>query len=373
MTKLRRGRSSPPIVYLHVGCPKSGTSHIQARLSANPDEAARQGLYWPMPWSRQVRAVRDVRSTSVDDELPPEEGWSELCREILAWDGGAALVSMEWLAALRPRQIKSCIAALEPARVEVVCTARDLGRTLPAHWQESTQNKKTWTWEEFVAAVTSDPDVRHPAKAEFWSQHDVPMVLRRWSTAVSMSRIHLVTIPPAGAPAEVLWERFTSLLPIDGSRFLPPDRHNSSLGVVSASLMRRVNEETRDRDIPKATYERYFKQMLAKQVLAHESETEDPIAVAPDVQAWLHRRGDSLIQELTELPVHVVGSLDDLVPHPTPSQGRTPDEVDDGELLATAVSALVGVLDHFAVRDDELASLADSLPWWRRVFCTSER
>ena len=347
-------------MFLHIGCPKSGTSHIQQRLSANSDEAARQGLYWPMPWSRQVRAVRDVRSLSVDDQLSPTGAWSELCREISEWKGGAALVSMEWLAALRPRQIRSSIEALHPARVEIICSARDLGRSFPAHWQESTQNNKPWGWDEFVAAVTSEKDVRHPAKAEFWSQHHVPNILQRWSTAVPMDRIHLVTIPPAGAHPDVLWERFASLLPIDGARFPPPDRQNPSLGVVSASLMQRVNEVARARDLPKATYERYFKQILAKQVLAQLSETEDRIAVAPDVQAWLARKADVMVDELGDLAVDVVGSLEELIPRPAPLGGRAPSEVDDLELLSTAVSALVGVLDVIACRDSDQQSLVDA-------------
>lgn len=345
---------------MHIGCPKSGTSHIQARLSANHDEAARQGLYWPMPWGRQVRAVRDVRSLGVDDRLKPAGAWTHLCREINSWEGGAALVSMEWLVGLRPHQIKSCIEALEPARVEVVCSARDLGRTLPAHWQESTQNYKQWTWDEFVSAVTSDSDVRHPAKAEFWNQHNVPNILRRWNAVVPMDRIHLVTIPPAGTDPDALWQRFASVLPIDGSRFHPPDRQNTSLGVVSASLMRRVNEEARVRGVSKAVYTRYIKQLLGKQVLAQRSESEDPIAVPRRVEAWLRRRADSMVRELADMPVDVVGSLDDLFPRPAPSDGRSPNAVNDHELLAAAVSTLVEVLEVMARGDAGPEPLGDT-------------
>ena len=356
----RGPNSPPPVVFVHIGCPKSGTSHIQARLSANNDEAARQGLLWPKPWERQVRAVRDLRSLGVDDQLKPTGAWNNLCREISVWEGGAALVSMEWLVTLRPYQIKACIEALEPARVEIVCSARDLVRTLPAHWQESTQNNKHWAWDEFVAAVTSDDDVRHPAKAEFWNQQNVPKILQRWNAVVPMDRVHLVTIPPAGADPDVLWQRFASVLPIDGSRFHPPDRQNSSLGVVSASLMRRVNEEARIRGVPKAMYARYIKQILGKQVLAQQSETEAPIAVPPDVEAWLRRRAEAMVRELDDMPVHVVGSLDDLIPRPSPSGGRAPSSVDDHELLAAAVSALVGVLEVIASRDSGQGPLEDT-------------
>jgi hypothetical protein len=289
---------------------------------------------------------------------------------------------MEWLAGLRPRQIKQCVRALDPLRVEVVCTARDLGRTLPAHWQESCQNNNTWGWEEFVEAVTSDSDVRHPAKGEFWMQHNVPRILERWSTAVPFDRIHLVTIPPAGSDSGALWQRFASVLPIEESRFPPPDRYNSSLGVASVSLMRRVNEEARQRELPKATYDRYLKRVLAKQVLARQSEAEDSIAVPPDAQAWLQARARLMVEELDALPIHVVGSLEDLIPRAAPPGGRAPNAVSDQELLATAVSALVGVSEFLADCDDEPipsegadddeapGALAATLQRWRKAFFT---
>lgn len=351
--EVRSGSFSGKTVYLHVGAPKTGTSYLQARLTANAAEVAGQGMLWPLPWDRQVRAARNVKTLREGSSFAPDEPWSAIVEEIRAWPGPAALVSMEWLVNAEPHQVDAVFESLEPARVEVVCTARDIVSALPAKWQESMQNSRTWGWGEFVQAVAGRAEEPHPGAVEFWAQHDVLGALERWSRPTSAERVHLVTVPLRSQERGLLWERFCSVVGLDGHDFREPSRSNPSLGVVSAQLMRRVNVAARERQLPRPTYHRFLKHQLAKEILAERRGAEGPIGVPQDVYRHLVERAASLVAELADAPFPVVGDLDDLVPAEW-TAGRDPDEVPPGEMLEAAVDGLVRLVESAAEREGSL-------------------
>jgi hypothetical protein len=335
--------SAPSTVFLHIGCPKSGTSHIQARMSANARIAREQGLHWPMPWSRQVKSVRDLRTVNRENPGDPSGEWAQLAHEVQTHGAPATLISMEWLVGLRPPQMKACLRTLQPARVEVICSARDLLRTLPAQWQESTQNYRRWAWEEYVDAVLGD-DTSHPAHREFWRQHDVPQVLARWAESVPWDRIHLVTVPPSHGDPDLLWRRFCSVLLLEPEAFPAPNRSNSSLGVQAARLMARINVAAHSRGIPKDVYIREFKHALSKDILGRRHGGDAPIAVSESTDQWLRVRAERLVSEVEQQPVHVIGDLDDLRPGERLA-GRVPSSVSEAELLDTAIATIIDLLE----------------------------
>jgi hypothetical protein len=358
-----RPTSGTPVVYLHIGTPKSGTSYLQGRLTANQLAIAEQGFFWAEPWSRQVRATREVRALRPGRQLRPNGPWRSLAHEILDWRGRAAIISMEWLVRSRPHQIEAAVASLSPARVEVVCIARDLARTVPAAWQEGTQNYRTWTWDEFVGAITGERGANRPLRNEFWSQHDLVDVFRRWSTAVPLERTHLITLPPAGQPPELLWDRFCATIGLDGSSFTSPPRDNASLGVVSAQVMRRLNVILREQGLSRADYTRLGKHVLGKQVLPQQREQEGQITLPDDVRQWLSRRSEAMISELERLPIDIVGDVAELAVS-AGATGRDPNDVSDAEMVDAAVTALAGLLTWTATREKQLteADAGDSTP-----------
>lgn len=357
-------REQTPTVYLHIGTPKSGTSYLQGRLSANNAAVAEQGIYWAQPWHRQVQAARDVRRLRPDRELRPDGPWRSLARDILDWRGPAAIISMEWLVRSEPHQIEAAVASLAPARVEVVCVARDLARTVPAVWQETTQNFKTWTWDEYLGAITGELGASHPVYDAFWSQHDIAEVFRHWSVAVALERTHLITIPAAGRgrDPEILWNRFCSIVGLDGTSFSQPARDNASLGVVSAQVMRRLNVALREQGLSRSDYTLPGKHVLGKQVLPERRQQEGQIALPDDVRQWLSSRSEAMIAELKELSVNVVGDLAELAV--TATTGRDPNSVTDAEMTDAAVAALAGLVawtarreKRYSVQERELAAV----------------
>jgi hypothetical protein len=334
---------APTTVFLHIGCPKSGTSHIQARLSENVELARTHGIYWPMPWGCQVEGVRNLGAVKPPHGLDPDGAWTQLAHAILAEGSRAAVVSMEWLVGLRPPQIEACVLALAPARVEVICTARDLLRTLPAHWQESVQNYRTWSWEEFVKAVIGKPD-GHPAHRQFWRQHDVPKILGRWSSVVPWDRIHLVTVPQPDSDRELLWRRFCSVVAVPPEDYAWPRRSNPSLSVHAARLMELINRQAHDRGVPNRTYMRYYKRLLSKQILANLATDPTGIAVSRRTSSWLRRRARELVKEIEQLPVRVVGDPAELLPGDR-LEGRVPSTVSDPELLPSAIATIIDLME----------------------------
>ncbi|MEJ7774110.1 MAG: hypothetical protein WKF72_04810 [Nocardioidaceae bacterium] len=348
-----RTPSDTPTVYLHIGTPKSGTSYLQGRLSANVPALAEQGFHWAHPWNRQVRAARNVRALRRGHQLQPGGPWRTLASEIVDWQGSTAIISMEWLVRSQPHQVEAAVASLAPARVEVVCIARDLARTVPAAWQEGTQTFRTWTWDDFLGAITGGRGATDPHHTEFWSQHDLVDIFRRWSTAVPLERTHLITVPPAGQPPELLWDRFCAVVGLDGSSFTSPPRDNASLGMASAQVMRRLNVTLREQGLSRTDYTRLGKHVLGKQVLPERRQLEGQITLPDDVQQWLSHRSEVMLGELGQLPINVVGDVAELAV-PADATGRGLKRVSDAEMLDAAVAALAGLVAWTARREEQL-------------------
>ncbi len=331
-----------PRVFLHVGLPKSGTSYLQKLLNANRDRLRREsGVLFPgTDWSDQVIAVRDVRGLYDDRARSRVEGrWDRLAEEILAWKGDS-VVSMEWLCAAGDRQIERILGSFPGRDCEVVFTARDLARTLPAAWQEFMQNRQTWTWEEFLAGVRDPEDTNTGGKA-FWAQQHLPRLLQRWSSHLPADQVHVITLPQPGAERDLLWQRFAGVLDIAPDGYTTEGLGgNESLGLESAELMRRINLFLTESGDAVRGYNPNFKHRLAKEVLATRRGGESTLALPPTVHSWACDVAEQHIDAVRSSGVDVVGDLAELRPTP-PREGRQPGDVSDADLLRTAVAALV--------------------------------
>jgi hypothetical protein len=344
--------SSTPTVYLHIGTPKSGTTYLQSRLVRNRERAAAQGLLWPGPgWGKHVQAARELVQLRQGREPAAAGAWAGLLEEIKAWDGHAALVSMEWLVRLKPHQIRAAVESLQPCRVEVVVTVRDLLRSVVAQWQEMTKNYRPWSWDQFVTEMLAE-DPEGQARRTFWEQHEVPQILGRWLEVRPADQLHLVTVPPSGADPGLLWTRFCEVLGIDGSDFAPPTRDNASLGVVSTVLMQRLNVDAESFGLTDRTYKQLIHNAVGRDVLASRRKAEGPIGVRPEVDAWAREQAPRMVEEIRALGVPVVGDLDELLPG-EPLTGRDPSTVTESELLAlcTRVVVELGASQHERIQE----------------------
>lgn len=144
---------APAVVYIHIGSPKTGTTYIQDVLWSNRDALKADGVLLPGR-SRYARvgAARDLlKWDRRGGDLP--ETWRRLTDEVNRWSGRSAVISQELLFRASPNAISVMVQSFPKSRVEFVLTVRDLARLVPAQWQTSMRQRKSWTFEQYAAAV----------------------------------------------------------------------------------------------------------------------------------------------------------------------------------------------------------------------------
>ncbi|MCD4525376.1 hypothetical protein [Nocardioides sp. cx-173] len=316
-------------VVLHVGLMKSGTSYVQRRLEANRGLLAERGVLLPgRRWRDQMLAVSDVLGRT--QQAGKSEGrWQALLDEVAAHEG-TALVSMEFLGPAKPASIERVLASLAPAPVEVVLTLRDLGRAIPAMWQEGLQNGGTLAWAEYVGQF---PGAQQAGRM-FWLQQGMGRIAGNWTDAVGADRVALVTVPPPGADPGLLWARFceASGVPAADGVDVPPA--NTSLDAVSAVLLRELNLRLRGDHLRTGEYHRLVKFEVAKQRLAGRG--GPPIGFDPT--PWLRQRALEIEDRLRATGARVVGGFGDLEPVRVP--GIDPGTVPVDAAMLAQVEAL---------------------------------
>ena len=319
-------------VVLHIGLMKSGTSYVQQRLLRSKAAVEDQGFLFPGPrWGNQVIAVAEFLGRRRRPPGAYPGAWDALVAEVAASER-TAIISMEFLAPIGVKKISAVVEAFAPTPVEVVVTARDLARTIPAMWQESLKNSGSWTFAEYLQAIQ---DGTGPG-AQFWREQALGAVLVRWSEVVGGEHVTVVTVPPPDADRGLLWTRFCEAIGLspDAAADIPPI--NESLGAASASVLRQVNAGLASYDISWPDYSDVVKFGLGKAVLRKHRRAEATLGMPVD--PWLRDRSAAMRERVSRLPVRVVGDLADLEPRPV--SGADPDAVDPREQLEAAVMAL---------------------------------
>ena len=147
-------------VYLHIGAPKTGTTYLQDRLTLNAATLRRArrattppGRRWSTPRSSTSAppSTCSARTGAARPATPRAPGtpWSSGVRR----RRGTVIISHEILAPARPGEIARAMHDLAGSEVHVVYSARDLGRQLPAAWQESIKQGRKWTFRAFLDRV----------------------------------------------------------------------------------------------------------------------------------------------------------------------------------------------------------------------------
>jgi hypothetical protein len=307
-----------PRIYLHIGEPKTGTTFLQDAMWDNRSWLSSRGVLLPgyghQDHSRASRDLREAPRAASDPADPWAGEWDVLTRQALR-ARQSAVISDELLAVCTARQADRAVRSLFPAEVHVVLAVRDFASLLPAEWQEKVKCRGTARWEEWLDRVidTGSAEDRR-RRAWFWNAHDTLAILDAWSQHIPPDHVHVITMPRNG-PANLLWMRFASVLGIDpGGADLTRARANSSLGLLEAEFLRRMNAALPE-ELPDWFYTRNIKRILAHDVLSARPR-QARLGLPAGREPWARGQAELLVSGLRDSKYQVVGDLGELLPRP---------------------------------------------------------
>ena len=345
------GNGAKPIVYLHVGEPKTGTTFLQQVMWRNRAELAAQGVvlpgHHPQEHFRASQDLRGIQKLPSDPAGSWEGEWDVLARQAVSAQG-TAVISHELFAACDAAQAQRAVRSLQPAEVHVVLTVRDMATLLPAEWQESVKHRNTRAWQDWLGDVIDNESVAEDRRRFwFWCVHDTRAILDVWAQHVPRERIHVITRPPKGSDEGELWRRFAGLIGVDPAVVdTSRARPNASLGIAEIEFLRRLNEAL-PQEVPGWFYMWNVKEAVAHQALADRPRGKS-LTLPEERLGWAKTFADELVDGLRSDGYDIIGELADLLPPPQPVSGAQPADARPEQMLEAAVVANAAlVANHY--------------------------
>jgi hypothetical protein len=340
------------VVYVHIGAPKTGTTYLQTRLGLNRAELARHDVHYPIGLhAGHFKPALDVLDLPWGGQREDVKGeWDALANRVRRLDG-TVLISHEILAGAGPERIEYALSKLR-GEVHVVYSARDLGRQIPAEWQEGVKHKRGNSFANFLKRVQRHP--RTNSDLWFWRAQGLPDVLSRWSSGLPPERVHLVTVPQPGAAKDELWRRYCAAFGIDPS-WAPQEseRENVSIGIAETTLLRKLNRRLQRAGFPSDEYRRLVRELVVHQTLAQRPNMIRA-TLPPEAYPWAGQIAEEWIDWVNGAGIDVVGDLEDLRPVPLADgeEWRDPDVPKRPAMIDASLDALVAVIQEAASRPD---------------------
>jgi hypothetical protein len=339
---------------MHIGPRKTGTTYLQRVLQLLAPTLAQQGVLYPTDYRGQddynhVGAVTDLTHNDESKETNRWTGkdgaaWSGLASAIESWDG-TAIISAEMIGGLRPPAAQRLLDVLSYREISVVITVRDLGRILPSSWQQHVRNTHTQAYNRYLMRRERERGQLPPTQMQaewdterhhtFWRSYAYGALVRRWKTLVGPANVSVVTLPPAGSPSTLLWERFRQALDVaalpDVAPALPAFIANVGSTRPEAYFLHALNVEAKRRGWNRKTTNDLQQRLLSTGFLER-PDRGDPLLLPerylPRVRGWAQVDIDDL--QTTGVTVH--GDVGDLVVlDSSASQGQV-----SAEYVATA-------------------------------------
>ena len=174
-----------PSVYVHIGLHKTGTTYLQNICRANRARLRTQGIDFPggVDEPSQVLAVWDLqgRRPRGSDDHRIAGMWDALVHRVNNSPLPKVLISEERFSLCSARQSHKVMDAFGDG-VEIIVTARDIGRVLVSAWQEEVKNESRLTWREYADAIIDPALATHGHARSFWLRQDLARICALWAT-----------------------------------------------------------------------------------------------------------------------------------------------------------------------------------------------
>jgi hypothetical protein len=362
---------SRPQIVLHIGTMKSGTSYLQAVLRRNSSKLGDQGIRVLQGMVAGVVDVLDRRNVS---KKPNTDGaWDRVLEQVNSWEGPLVVGSQEFLSGATPDEAKTVVATFVERPLRVVVTCRDLLRVVPSHWQTVVKNGGTVAFSDYVQLLLADDDSgdEHRYATGFWRHHDVREIVETWASVIGLENVVVVTVPPAGAPRDLLWKRFAEAagLPSLAYNLGTNAKSNVSLTYAETEMLREVNLGVR-KSLNQLEYRLIVNKYFANKVLRQPPDTDRP-ADTPTFGRSSHdrirARAEAMAQAVEATGVHIVGDLDELRVPPYAGADDAEDSAGPRDPVPeSVVYALTKVVTRLARAEREVKRLKRGSKSWGR-------
>ncbi|MCW2914637.1 MAG: hypothetical protein JWN52_2705 [Actinomycetia bacterium] len=277
------------------------------------------------------------------------EGWDHLSERVREWPG-TVLLSAEALAVIRTPAIRRLLDTLEVPDLDILVTARSLGRSLPSLWQQHIRNGRAGTFDDYLqvlAAQRDRPDeVERDRELHLWRAFALGRLVRRWATEAGPDRVRVVT--NSGSPPQLLWSRFTQAAGLADAAARPSTevlgkRTHAGLTADETIMLGSLNYA-----MSQASWSREEAARVRDTVVNDGFLTRDqrgpknviPESWRPRVARW--SRED--VRDLLDAGVEVVGDVADLRYEPAGEFDKEPNAKDVSRAGAVAVLAVAAAL-----------------------------
>lgn len=332
-------------VFLHPGPLKTGTTYLQSLLYANRASFLEQGLTIVGDQASHYRVANELmRRKALRTRKVPQGAWKRMRAAALRAPGDVVM-SCERYSLFKVEHAQRMVEDLADRELHVVLTLRDLVAVLPARWQEGIKNGGNATWAQFQDRLVEDPaQVRRMTRAL--------STLETWAAVLPAERIHVVTVPPSGAPRTLLFERFCEALGADPARLetLEAARANPSMDLVTTEVIRRVNAQGRV-TLSGAAQQSEIKSFLARELTAKNRYRAE---VTTEVLEVAKGETQALVRRIETGGFQVVGDLDDLTSTTSSPPTGSGAEPDPEELLDAAAVAVAALAERSFARQEQI-------------------
>lgn len=335
---------APGDVLIHIGPPKTGSTSLQTTMAARRDELRELGVLYPGSGVRAKFsgwAVMGARPRGM--RKPKMSEWEELVAEVND-SGLRSVVSSEAFGRADEAAVARMVESFGAERIHVVAVGRRLDKALPSLYQEKVKKFLAMTYEEWLEYILAGDDIES-VLASFPPGQQLADTVARWSAHIDPKRFHLIC---ADEGNRALTPRaFERLLDLPEGILEPVDVKNASLDRSSVELLRRLNQQKKERGWTDDFYRKMVFFGAVKGLRNREWDSGDEKVPTPPEWALARIRtlADHTILRLREQGPDLIGDPESLRPGEDVAAPPSPLVEPDQVSMDTAVGALAAAVD----------------------------